>query len=249
LPLTGIRALFILGSDDARRHPERESCFTVQRTKPFRQALSVHSYPIQGGTAWASTKSFFREASRTLRGSGRGRQAITWSKKWGKVLDDSNKPFYRWFTGGEMNTCYNTLDRHVQGGRADQLALIYDSPVTDTVQKFTYASSLIRSPASPAYSRPGRQEGRHGHHLHAMIPQAVIAMLACARLGAVHSVVFAGSPPRTGAQDQRREPDVVVTASGALEVKKLIEYKPLLDRAIVEAEHKPRKCIIFQRTS
>jgi len=176
-------------------------------------------------------------------------EAIDWYKKWDKVLDDSNKPFYRWFSGGEMNTCFNALDRHVNGGRADQVALIYDSPVTNTVQKYTY-SELLDMVAQFAGALKGLGAGKGDTAIiyMPMIPQAVIAMLACARLGIVHSVVFGGfAPHELAIRIDDAKPKVVISASGAVEVTRLIEYKPMLDKAIELASHKPEKCIIFQR--
>ncbi|MDD1632334.1 MAG: AMP-binding protein, partial [Methylococcaceae bacterium] len=172
-------------------------------------------------------------------------QNIDWTKKWDRVLDDSKKPFYRWFTGGELNTCHNALDRHVQGGRADQVALIYDSPVTNTVQKYTYRELLDQVARFAGALRDlGVKKADTVVIYMPMIPQAAVAMLACARLGAVHSVVFGGfAPHELALRINDAKPKVMISASGALEVKKLIEYKPLLDRAIDEAEHKPEKCI------
>lgn len=180
---------------------------------------------------------------------GEAAQAITWDKKWDKVLDDTNKPFYRWFTGGEMNTCFNAVDRHVNNGRGDQTAIIYDSPVTNTVQKFTYKELLDQvSRFAGVLKDQGVSKGTTVIIYMPMIPQAAIAMLACARLGAVHSVVFGGfAPHELAIRINDAKPRVMVTASGAVEGKKLLEYKPLLDKAIEEAEHKPEKCIIFQR--
>ena len=112
---------------------------------------------------------------------GEAAQAITWSKKWDRVLDDSGKPFYRWFSGGEMNTCFNALDRHVNDGRGDQVALIYDSPVTKTIQKFTYHELLDQvSRFAGALKSLGVTRGTTVIIYMPMIPQAVIAMLACA---------------------------------------------------------------------
>ncbi len=180
---------------------------------------------------------------------GEAAEAITWDKKWDKVLDDANKPFYRWFTGGEMNTCFNAVDRHVNNGRGDQTAIIYDSPVTNTVQKFTYKELLDQvSRFAGVLKDSGVTKGTTVIIYMPMIPQAAIAMLACARLGAVHSVVFGGfAPHELAIRINDAKPGVMITASGALEGKKLLEYKPLLDKAIEEAEHKPEKCIIFQR--
>jgi propionyl-CoA synthetase len=180
---------------------------------------------------------------------GEAAEVITWYKKWDKVLDSTNPPFYRWFTGGELNTCYNALDRHVEHGRADQIALIYDSPVTKTIQKFTYRELLDQvSRFAGALKNLGIQQGDTVVIYMPMIPEAAVAMLACARLGAVHSVVFGGfAPHELALRINDAKPKIVVSASGAVEVTRLIEYKPLLDKAIELAIHKPEKCVIFQR--
>ncbi len=180
---------------------------------------------------------------------GEAAEAIHWYRKWDKVLDDSNKPFYRWFAGGEMNTCYNALDRHVEDGRGDQIALIYDSPVTNTIQKYTYHEVLDQvSKFAGALKGQGVEKGTTVVIYMPMIPQAVFAILACARLGAVHSVVFGGfAAHELAIRIDDAKPKLIITASGAVEIKRLIEYKPLLDKAIAEAHHKPEKCIVFQR--
>lgn len=180
---------------------------------------------------------------------GQAAEAITWHKKWDKVLDASNPPFYRWFTGGELNTCYNALDRHVESGRADQTALIYDSPVTKTIQKFTYRELLDTvSRFAGVLKSLGVTKGDTVILYMPMIPEAAVAMLACARLGAVHSVVFGGfAPHELALRINDAKPKIVISASGAVEVTRLIEYKPLLNKAIELATHKPDKCIIFQR--
>jgi propionyl-CoA synthetase len=176
-------------------------------------------------------------------------QSIAWTKKWDRVLDGSKKPFYRWFAGGELNTCYNALDRHVESGRADQTALIYDSPVTNTIKKYSYRELLDHvARFAGALKGLGVEKGTTVIIYMPMIPQAVIAMLACARLGAIHSVVFGGfAPHELAIRIDDAKPRVIVTASGAKEGAKIIEYKPLLDRAIQESKHKPEKCVIFQR--
>jgi propionyl-CoA synthetase len=180
---------------------------------------------------------------------GEAAAAIAWHKKWDSVLDESKPPFYRWYPGGELNTCYNCLDRHVESGRADQVALIYDSPVTNTLEKFTYREVLEQvSRFAGVLASQGVRKGDTVVIYMPMIPQAVVAMLACSRLGAVHSVVFGGfAAHELAIRIDDAKPKVVVSASGAVEVKRLIEYKPLLDKAIQEATHKPEKCIIFQR--
>jgi len=175
---------------------------------------------------------------------------IDWYKEWNKVLDDSNKPFYRWFSGGEMNTCYNAVDRHVKNGRADQAAIIYDSPVTDTIQKITYKELLDHvSKFAGVLKGLGVSKGDTVIIYMPMVPQAAIAMLACARLGAVHSVVFGGfAPHELAIRIDDAKPKVIVTASGAKEGKKLIEYKPMVNKAIELAKHKPEKCVVYQRS-
>jgi propionyl-CoA synthetase len=180
---------------------------------------------------------------------GEAAEAITWYKKWDKVLDSSNPPFYKWFTGGEMNTCYNALDRHVENGRGDQTAIIYDSPVTGTIRKISYRDLLDQvSRFAGALKGLGVEKGDTVIIYMPMISQAVVAMLACARLGAVHSVVFGGfAPHELALRINDAKPKVIISASGAMEVKRLIEYTPLLNRAIELAAHKPEKCIIYQR--
>ncbi len=174
-----------------------------------------------------------------------------WYKKWDKVLDDTNKPFYRWFVGGELNSCYNALDVHIENGRGDQDALIYDSPVTDTIKKFTY-SELRDSVATFAgvLAAQGVEKGDRIIIYMPMVPEAVIAMLACARIGAVHSVVFGGfAANELALRINDAKPKIVVSASCGIEVAKVVSYKPLLDRAIEIAESKPERCIILQRSA
>jgi propionyl-CoA synthetase len=172
-----------------------------------------------------------------------------WYKKWDKVLDDSNKPFYRWFVGGECNTCYNALDYHIENGRGDQAAVIYDSPVTDTIKKFTFSEFRdIVAKFSGVLTSLGVQKGDRVLIYMPMIPEALVAMLACARIGAVHSVVFGGfASNELATRINDAKPKVIVSASCGLEVKKVIKYKPLLDEAIDMAESKPANCVIFQR--
>jgi propionyl-CoA synthetase len=172
-----------------------------------------------------------------------------WFKKWDKVLDDSNKPFYRWFSGGQINTCYNALDLHIENGRGDQDALIYDSPVTDTIHKYTYKELRDHvARFAGALAAQGVGKGDRVLIYMPMIPQAVIAMLACARLGAVHSVVFGGfAPKELATRIQDAQPKVIVSASCGIEFSKVIAYKPMLDEAIDLVETKPACCIIYQR--
>jgi propionyl-CoA synthetase len=180
---------------------------------------------------------------------GRIAEDCHWTRKWDKVLDDSRKPFYRWFTGGELNTCYNAVDLHVDSGRGHQPALIYDSPVTQTIRTFTFAQlrgEVAR--CAGALAAEGVAKGDRVVIYMPMIPEAVIAMLACARLGAVHSVVFGGFAARELAvRINDAKPKLIVSASCGIEVNRVIAYKPLLDGAIDMADFKPQRCIIVQR--
>ena len=176
-------------------------------------------------------------------------EAVHWYKRWEKVLDDSDAPYYRWFTGGELNTCYNALDIHVDNGRGDQAALIYDSPVTKQLRTYTY-SELRDQVACFAgvLSEYGVEKGDRVIVYMPMVPEAVIAMLACARIGAVHSVVFGGfAANELAVRIDDAQPKVIVSASCGIEPGRVVEYKPLLDEAIEIAEHKPNACIILQR--
>ena len=176
-------------------------------------------------------------------------QSVSWYKPWDKVLDDSRPPFTRWFAGGELNTCYNAVDRHVESGRGAQPALIYDSPVTDTVRTLTYRDMLDQvSLFAGALASLGVVKGDRVIVYMPMVPETVIAMLACARIGAIHSVVFGGFAANelaTRIDDAR--PKVIVSASCGIETARVIPYKPLLDRAIELAAHKPDTCVVLQR--
>jgi propionyl-CoA synthetase len=174
---------------------------------------------------------------------------IDWYKPWDKVLDDSRKPFYRWFVGGQVNTCYNALDRHVENGRGEQLALIYDSPVTDTIKSYTFRALRDEvARCAGALAALGIAKGDRVIIYMPMIPEAVIAMLAVARLGAIHSVVFGGfaSHELAGRIDDAK-PKIVISASCGVEPGRIVPYKQLLDSAVAKAEHKPEHCIVYQR--
>ncbi len=174
---------------------------------------------------------------------------IHWDKRWDRVLDDSRPPFYRWFTGGALNTCYNALDVHVEQGNGDRAALIYDSPVTDGGKVFTYAElrDAVANFAG-ALRNHGVDAGDRVIIYMPMVPEAVVAILACARLGAVHSVVFGGfAANELATRIDDAKPKVMVSASCGIEVNRVIEYKPLLDEAIRLAQHKPGACLILQR--
>lgn len=176
-------------------------------------------------------------------------ESCYWFKSWDKVLDDSNKPFYRWFTGGMTNTCFNALDFHINNGLGEQTALIYDSPVTDTVKEYSY-NNLRDEVAMFAgvLAENGVEKGDRVVIYMPMIPEAAIAMLACARIGAIHSVVFGGfASKELATRIDDAKPKVIVSASCGIEVQKVIPYKPLLDEAINIASHKPNKTIVLQR--
>jgi propionyl-CoA synthetase len=174
---------------------------------------------------------------------------ISWTRRWDRVLDDSNPPFYRWFQGGILNTCYNAIDRHVEAGRGEQPAIIHDSPVTNTVRTITYRELLDQVAAFAGALRGfGVEKGDRVVVYMPMIPQTLVAMLACARLGAVHSVVFGGfAPHELAVRINDAKPRVVVSASCGVEPNRLVQYKAMLDAAIEESRHKPERCVIFQR--
>ena len=176
-------------------------------------------------------------------------EALHWTRRWDRVLDTSAAPLYRWFAGGRLNTCYNALDRHVEGGRAEQTALIYDSPVTNTITRYSYRQ--LRDEVAVfagALAALGVVQGDRVIIYMPVVPQALIAMLACARIGAVHSVVFGGFAAMELAKriDDAR-PRVVVSASCGLEPNRIVAYKPLLDEALKLSSHTVEHCIVLQR--
>jgi propionyl-CoA synthetase len=174
---------------------------------------------------------------------------IEWYRAPSVVLDDSRRPFYRWFTDGTLNTCFNAVDRHVRDGRGNQAALVYDSPVTDTRRTLTFRNlrDQVARFAGVLRGLGVRQGDRVVIYL-PMVPEAVVAMLACARIGAVHSVVFGGfAAHELALRIDDAAPKVIVSASCGIEVSKVIEYKPILDKAIQLANHEPAHCVILQR--
>jgi propionyl-CoA synthetase len=180
---------------------------------------------------------------------GEAAATISWYRQPSVILDDSAAPFYRWFPDGELNTCYNALDRHVEQGRGAQPALIYDSPVAGVRATFSYRE--LRDEVARfagALARLGVTKGDRVVIYMPMVPEALIAMLACARLGAVHSVVFGGfAPHELAIRIEDARPRVVVSASCGIEGSRVIEYKPMLDAAVEESSHKPDRCVILQR--
>ncbi|SEQ83002.1 propionyl-CoA synthetase [Solimonas aquatica] len=176
-------------------------------------------------------------------------EALHWERRWDRVLDDSRAPMYRWFAGARFNTCYNALDRHIDSGRADQAALIYDSPVTGTVQTYTYRQLRGRVARFAGVLRAqGVKAGDRVVIYMPMVPEAAIAMLACARIGAVHSVVFGGfAAPELAKRIEDARPVLVVSASCGIEPGRIVEYKPLLDQALKMSAHPVAHCVILQR--
>ncbi|MGB7450048.1 MAG: propionyl-CoA synthetase [Ornithinimicrobium sp.] len=187
----------------------------------------------------ADPEGFWSEAARE----------ISWINRPTATLEDGDAPLYRWFPGGRLNMCFNALDRHVVHGRADQLALIYDSPVTGAQRSYTYAQLLDEVARFAGVLRDlGVGKGDRVVIYLPMVPEAVISMLACARIGAVHSVVFGGfAPAELAARIEDAQPVVIVSASCGVEPTRVVPYKPMLDEAIARSAHQPRHCVILQR--
>jgi propionyl-CoA synthetase len=176
-------------------------------------------------------------------------KAVTWHRLWDKVFEPNAGQYGRWFVGAQCNTAYNCLDRHVEEGRGGQNALIYDSPITQTIKAFTYAELTAEvATFAGVLADLGVGKGDRVVIYLPMIPEAVITMLACARIGAIHSVVFGGfAAAELATRINDAKPAVVVSASCGLEPGRVIAYKPLLDNAIELSEHKPARCVILQR--
>jgi len=176
-------------------------------------------------------------------------EAIDWDRKPTKALFDENAPLYEWFADGMVNTCYNAVDRHVENGRGDQTAIIYDSPITHTKREVTYFELRNRvATLAGALRAKGVEKGDRVIIYMPMIPEALEAMLACARLGAIHSVVFGGfAASELAVRIDDAKPKAIIAASCGLEPGRVVHYKPLLDGAIDQASHKPDFCVIYQR--
>ena len=174
---------------------------------------------------------------------------IFWFKKPTKILNKSNPPFYKWYENGITNTCYNALDIHIDKGKGKQTALIYDSPITGTKNKFSYEELRTKvSKFAGALKNQGVNKGDRVIIYMPMIPEAVVAMLACARIGAIHSVVFGGfASTELASRIDDSKAKLLVTASCGFEPGRTVEYKPLVDEAIKHAQHKISKMILFQR--
>jgi propionyl-CoA synthetase len=201
--------------------------------------LGVGAYESTYRRSLEDREAFWREAA----------AAVDWHSEPQRILDDSRPPFYRWFPDGVLNTCANAVDRHADGGRADQAALVYDSPVTGTIRDFTNAELRDEvATLAGALARLGVGVGDTVIVYMPMVPEAVFAMLACARLGAIHSVVFGGfAAHELAVRIDDARPKVVLSGSCGIEVDRIVEYKPLLDRALEEAAHRPDHCVVLQR--
>ncbi|WP_424972082.1 propionyl-CoA synthetase [Dinoroseobacter sp. S76] len=191
------------------------------------------------GASQADPEAFWAEAAKE----------VSWSVPPTKVLDDSAAPFYRWFADAEANTCYNAVDRHVEAGRGDQPAIIHDSPVTDSKTIITYAELLEHvSRLAGVLAARGVGKGDRVVIYMPMVPEALVAMLACARIGAIHSVVFGGfAAHELAVRINDAAPKAILSASCGIEGSRVIAYKPLLDEAISQSEHKPNFTVILQR--
>ncbi|MBB1270609.1 propionyl-CoA synthetase [Shewanella sp. SR44-3] len=177
-------------------------------------------------------------------------EAIEWDVAPQKILDDTNAPFYRWFAGGKLNTCFNAVDRHVLAGRGEQIALHYISPVTGAEQQISYQSLLAQvERLAGLLVSLGVEKGDRVVIYMPMVPETAYAMLACARIGAIHSVVFGGfAANELASRINHAKPKVVLSASCGVEPSGVIAYKPLLDNALAFAEHKVEHCVILQRS-
>src|SRR6201986_2628798 len=180
---------------------------------------------------------------------GEAAREIDWIEPAKKIFDPAMGLYGRWFAGAVVNTCYNALDRHVAGGRADQLALIHDSPLTGSVTRFTYAQMLHEVKTLAAIMQDfGVTKGDRVILYMPMVPEAMVAMLACARIGAVHSVVFGGfAAKELATRIEDAKPKLILSASCGLEPGRIVQYKPLLNEAIRLSSVKPEACVILQR--
>ncbi len=176
-------------------------------------------------------------------------ESLVWNKRWDRVLDDSEAPLYRWFTGGQLNTCYNAIDRHVLDGRAEQAAVIYDSPVTQTKRRVTYRELRDEVAQFAGLLRAlGVERGDRVIIYMPMTVETLVGMYACARIGAVHSVVFGGfAPHELAVRIDDAQPKVILTASCGIEVQRIVPYQPLLADALRLATHVPSHCVVLQR--
>ncbi|CAO5159293.1 propionyl-CoA synthetase [Frankia sp. AiPs1] len=219
--------------------PFPEQWIEDERNAQQRDAGEDGAYRWQRERAADSPREFWADAA----------GAVTWTRQPRRILDDDHPPFYRWFPDAELNTCANALDRHVEGGRGDEVALVYDSPVTGTIRRYTFAELTDEvARAAGALAALGVGRGDRVIIYLPMIPAAVISMLACARLGAVHSVVFGGfAAAELAARMDDARATVVVSASCGIEPSRIVPYKPMLDEAIGLARHPPTATLVVQR--
>jgi len=180
---------------------------------------------------------------------GEAARELHWHKPWDKVLEPNAKPTPRWFVGGQLNTCYNALDRHIEAGNGERPALIYDSPITGQQRSYSYRELRDNvALLAGVLKANGVGAGDRVIVYMPMIPEAVTAMLACARLGAVHSVVFGGfAANELATRIDDAKPKMILSASCGIEPNRVVQYKPLLDKAVALSSHKPSACLIKQR--
>ncbi len=199
------------------------------------------------GSAYAATEAAWRRDPEAWWAA--AAEGISWDRRWDRVFDPAEGPYGRWFPGARLNTSYNCLDRHVAAGRGDQPALIWDSAMEGRVETFTYAGLRDRvAKVAGALAALGVRTGDRVAIYMPMVPEAAIAMLACARLGAIHSVVFGGfAAAELAARIADARPRVIVAASCGLEPGRTVAYKPLLDAALALSPHQPEACLILQR--
>ncbi|RUS91878.1 hypothetical protein EGW08_000280 [Elysia chlorotica] len=219
----------------------------------YGKLVSLYKFPcsVISASRWRSSYSevFHRSLASPNEFWAEAAESLHWFKKWDRVLDRSKEPLNQWFPGGELNTCYNAIDRHVEAGRGEQTALIHDSPVTDSITHTTYSQlqASVKHFAG-ALRAQGVEKGDVVLIYMPMIPEAVVAMMACARIGAVHNLVFGGfAAKELSTRIAHSRPKVVVSASCGVEPTRIVMYKPLLDEAIEMSEWKPKSCIIFSR--
>ncbi|PIE11832.1 MAG: propionyl-CoA synthetase [Rhodobacterales bacterium] len=176
-------------------------------------------------------------------------EAIDWDRKPSKALFDDKAPIFEWFADGMVNTCWNAVDRHVEAGRGDQVAIIHDSPVTGVTRRITYVNLRNRvAQLAGALRAKGVEKGDRVIIYMPMIPEALEAMLACSRLGAIHSVVFGGfASHELAVRIDDCKPKAIIAASCGIEPGRIVHYKPLLDGALEQSDHQPDFCVIFQR--
>ncbi|KAL3225709.1 hypothetical protein MRX96_025634 [Rhipicephalus microplus] len=174
---------------------------------------------------------------------------LVWDRKWIRVIDDYHKPFTKWFPGGEISVCYNAVDRHVAAGKGDHVAIIYDSPVTNVIAKITYKELKDQvSRVAGVLKKWGIRKGDRVIIYMPMIPETIYAMLACSRIGAIHSLVFGGfAAKELAVRINHAQADACLSANFGIEPKRTVPYKAILDEAINISDYKPKKCLIFLR--